>query len=544
MIRKLSIPFLLILLILLVGGSVATAQGPGAPERTPAVSNLGSTFTYQGRLTDGGSPANGTYDFEFKLFDDNAGGSQIGGTVNKDDVAVSDGFFTALLNFGDAFNGTARWLEIGVRPGASVSSYTTLDPRQELTPVPYALALPSLWTEQNATSPNLIGGHYGNETSSGVVGATISGGGSDGLSNIVTDDYGTIGGGSGNQAGDGGPATEQAYATVGGGNSNTASALYSTVGGGRSNTAGDYSSTVSGGDFNTASEEWATIGGGGDNTAAASGAMVGGGRLNSATGGGTTIGGGFQNNASAPYSTVGGGTENSASGMYASIPGGYKNSAAGHSSFAAGRNAKANANGCFVWGDYHNFDLTCENTNRWLARASGGVFFYTNYSLSQGVFLAPNGNAWNSFSDRATKENFTPVDRLTLLENLAAMPIQEYNLKGQNPSIRHFGPVAQDFNAAFGYGESETAINMEDADGVAMAAIQGLYQLVQEKDAQIETLQQQNSDLEARLEKLEKSVGTGSTQDNLIHPTTWLILGGLCLAGAFLGGRWISGGRR
>jgi hypothetical protein len=67
-----------------------------------------------------------------------------------------------------------------------------------------------------------------------------------------------------------------------------------------------------------------------------------------------------------------------------------------------------------------------------------------------------------------------PGNVLALLEMLASLPVQEYSLKSQDPSIRHIGLVAQD-SAAFGYGESDLAINMQDADGVALAAIQGLY---------------------------------------------------------------------
>ena len=79
---------------------------------------VGSAFTYQGRLTDGGAPASGVYDLEFQLFDASAGGSQIGSTQLKDDVSVAEGFFTVTLDFGAAaFAGNARWLSIGVRPG-------------------------------------------------------------------------------------------------------------------------------------------------------------------------------------------------------------------------------------------------------------------------------------------------------------------------------------------------------------------------------------------------------------------------------------------
>ena len=119
-------------------------------ETAPTVpeANVGTSFTYQGYLEDNGSLANGTYDFQFKLFDALNGGLQVGSTVVADNVAVSDGTFSAKLNFGaSAFGGGARWLEILVRPDGG-GGYTTLTPRQELTPAPYALALPGLYTDE------------------------------------------------------------------------------------------------------------------------------------------------------------------------------------------------------------------------------------------------------------------------------------------------------------------------------------------------------------------------------------------------------------
>jgi len=102
---------------------------------------VGTAFTYQGRLTDGGSPANGHYDFKFQLYDAASDGNPVGSTVAQEDVAVSEGLFTVQLDFGtDAFTGEARWLEIGVRPGSG-GTYTILSPRQPLTPAPYALGL-------------------------------------------------------------------------------------------------------------------------------------------------------------------------------------------------------------------------------------------------------------------------------------------------------------------------------------------------------------------------------------------------------------------
>ncbi len=91
-----------------------------------------SSFSYQGKLDDGGNPASGPYDFEFRLFDALSGGTQIGSTVTVNDLNVATGIFTATLDFGaGAFPGANRWLQVSVRPGASVGAYTTLTPRQQ-----------------------------------------------------------------------------------------------------------------------------------------------------------------------------------------------------------------------------------------------------------------------------------------------------------------------------------------------------------------------------------------------------------------------------
>jgi hypothetical protein len=105
---------------------------------TALAAPVGTGFTYQGVLADGGAPAAGPHDLRFLLYDAEVGGSQVGGTVTVDDLAVTDGRIATVLDFGAVFDGNARWLEIHVRPGASTGSYSVLSPRQALTAAPYA----------------------------------------------------------------------------------------------------------------------------------------------------------------------------------------------------------------------------------------------------------------------------------------------------------------------------------------------------------------------------------------------------------------------
>src|SRR5215211_2172637 len=93
-----------------------------------------SAFVYQGKLNDGTLAANGTYQFQFKLFDAVSGGNQIGQTIADLPATVSNGIFAVNLDFGaSSFDGSARFLEIGVRLNGSAQPYTTLNPRQQVT---------------------------------------------------------------------------------------------------------------------------------------------------------------------------------------------------------------------------------------------------------------------------------------------------------------------------------------------------------------------------------------------------------------------------
>ena len=107
--------------------------------------DMGTAFTYQGRLMEDGNPADGLHDFQFRLYNDANTfiGNQLGNTIDINDLDVIDGYFTVELDFNSpsAFNGYARWLQIDVRPGdlSDPCEYTILSPRQEVTPTPYAL---------------------------------------------------------------------------------------------------------------------------------------------------------------------------------------------------------------------------------------------------------------------------------------------------------------------------------------------------------------------------------------------------------------------
>lgn len=387
------------------------------------------------------------------------------------------------------------------------------------------------------STPNLIGGYYDNAVNSSAVGGTIAGGGASGELNIVTDNYGTIGGGRGNQAGnDDSNASSAVHATIGGGHGNQATEHRATVGGGENNTASGRGSVIAGGEGNVSNGGGTTVGGGIDNTASALQSTVAGGLLNQATASASTvaggawckangefsaIGGGSGNETYGDYSTITGGRTNTATGIHSTVAGGRQNTAAGSASIvlggrynvtsgsfslAAGYRAQAVGDNCFVWADGTEADLTCSTNNAWMVRAKGGVTFYSSNDLSNGVTLAAGGGSWGSVSNRNLKENFQPVDVFQLLERVAAMEISTWNYKAQDESIRHIGPMSDEFNGLMEDlgGEDPDRINALDADGVALGAVQGLYHYIKKLEQQNAAQQARIDELEARLSALEQ----------------------------------------
>jgi hypothetical protein len=295
------------------------------------------------------------------------------------------------------------------------------------------------------------------------------------------------------------------------GGTHTITGLDATDSGGSGNTASGNYSTVGGGAQNSATGAESTVGGGNGNTASSNQSIVGGGAINTASGNSSVVGGGFGNIASGGFSTIGGGIANAASGDDSTIPGGASNIASGDSSFAAGSIALAVATGEFVWADStaQAFDPQTANhgwsnaANTFNVRATGGVWFVSgvdaNRQPTTSVFLNPGSGTWGSTSDRAVKENFHAIDARQVLAKVAAMPIETWNYIAEGRHVRHLGPVSQDFWTAFRLGPNDTTITNIDEAGVALAAIQGLHQLMQQKNAEITELKRKLNAIEAKL---------------------------------------------
>lgn len=144
----------------------------------------GTAFTYQGRLNVGSSPANGSYDLRFLLYDNSIGGNQQGPILTNSAIAVSNGLFIVTLDFGNVFPGAARWLDIAVRTNGN-SAFTELSTRQPLTPAPYAI------TAGNVISGGLAAGTYGNAISFTNNSNSFTGNGA-GLNNVNAVSFGGL----------------------------------------------------------------------------------------------------------------------------------------------------------------------------------------------------------------------------------------------------------------------------------------------------------------------------------------------------------------
>jgi trimeric autotransporter adhesin len=342
-----------------------------------------------------------------------------------------------------------------------------------------------------------IGGGCDNAVEAGAICSTIAGG----LSNQagMGASFAFIGGGLGNTI-----TGSTSYASVVGGERNSVEcrADYAAIGGGWNNRIGQAAeaATIAGGRRNQIEHGaiWSTVGGGFSNEVLGQGSTVAGGvdgYINSSY---AFVGGGVRNivEHGADGGSIVGGSGNTVLGSFGAVLGGVGNDA-GTASLAAGTRAKARHAGSFVWGDGTEADVNSIAPNSFTVRAAGGVTFYSSSSLASGVHVPPGAGSWSTLSDRAMKENIKPVNGRAILEKLSTLSLSGWNYCTEDKSIRHLGPMAQDFHAAFGLGSDDKHIATVDADGVALAAIQGLNEIVREKQVEIESLK-------SRLDKLEK----------------------------------------
>jgi hypothetical protein len=350
-----------------------------------------------------------------------------------------------------------------------------------------------------ANTPNTIDGSSQNSISASAPGSTIAGGGGGAglaIPSIAASDtftFGpnaivgsasasTIGGGARNLIEQNAAAVNTVFATIGGGYNNKIYSYFGTIAGGASNISGQAGANSFGG----------------------------------------TVSGGFGNNVFSSYGTISGGNRNQAS-FFATVPGGTDNLAVSSYSFAAGRGAStgndASAavryNGAFVWADSNangavNAPFYASATDQFAVRARGGIVFKVAAATSAGDATAgcslPAGGAasWSCSSDRNLKDDIKAISPKDVLSRVVNLPLSTWQFKGTNR--RHLSPMAQDFWAAFGFGEDDRHITASDVSGVALAAVQGVHNELNVLKAKNAQLQRSNESMRRTTESLQREL--------------------------------------
>jgi hypothetical protein len=519
--------------------------GQGAVPVFPAP--LSTAFTYQGVIEANGRALQGAHDFEFRLFDAASQGNAVGAPVSRAGVVLENGLLVTTLDFGvAAFAGEARWLEIAVRPSGQGASFVTLQPRHALLAAPYALyAL----TPAGPTGPT---GSAGPAGVAGAPGATGPAG-----------PAGAIGP-QGPAGPPGPPGSSDSWARTGNAGTDPTTQFLGTLDPQalefrvnneralRLEPAAAGPNVIAGGALNEVGPAvaGATVAGGGGQIEGDS--IVRPNRVFASFG---TVVGGWNNNVLAP-------------GPFATVVGGRGNIASAPVSLAAGHQALALHANTFVWSDGVTGDFPSSREAEFAVRAAGGLrlvsergvvlngadspmitrgwdtftsgpktglgrwglfmenshlvagipalrdrFFQVAKYLSDGSrqALATVDNSGNlslagslsQNSDRDRKQNLTRINPAEVLARVVDLPISRWEYR-EDPDTPHLGPMAQDFHAAFGLGGDNRHIATLDADGVALAAIQGLHRMVAEKEERLRRVEEENRALMRRLEALER----------------------------------------
>jgi trimeric autotransporter adhesin len=496
-------------------------------------------FTYRGQLEDGSEPAHGRYALRLQMFPVAQGGAALAPAVELTRVEVLDGRFVVPVEI-PALPAPleAAWLEVAVQaagdpnwwplpgrervelkaatcpaawelggnlltsPGqdfVGTLDFTALELRVDGRPALRIEPVDFVRDERRFDVPNVRLGGELNRIDALSSGSIIAGGG--GMSfrgflqpNEMSAQDSFIGSGSGN--------------------------IVAPISGPFPQLAPVNNAALVGGLENVVRGNGAFIGAGFFGTASGATSVVAGGFENSASGSRSAVLGGEANVASGTSAAVPGGLFNTAAGAFSVVPGGANSTAGGDFSFAAGRRAKVRTlqqtgddpscsndrscgdEGSFVWADAQNADLSSSGPNQFIARAAGGFWLGSNstpsfvagrlINTSTGAHLT-TGGTWTNGSSRALKEGFLPVDAAAVLAGVLDLPLLRWRYRDSPQEGEHLGPMAEDFAARFGLGAGSEAISTVDADGVALAAIQGL-------NAKLEA---ENAALRERLDRLE-----------------------------------------
>jgi hypothetical protein len=445
----------------------------------------GTAFSYQGRLDTNDVPYTGSAEIQATLWNAASAGSQIAAnTPAIISVEVVNGLFLLPLEFGASFNGADRWLQLEVR--SSLGAFTPLSPRQPLTPTPYAI---HGWTAQTAITV----GPGGVTTASFAAGAVDSAAIAD--TSVSTADLANN-------------AVTSAKISNG---AVTAVKLAPSIGVWTQSGNNVYRSSGRVGIGESAPAVPLHVAGGTDTALGGGGYLV----MGSLTGENISMDNNeimarnngnpdtlYLNVDSGPVAI---GTASTATDYKVRINGGTNSGAIIFASSTSETQPVLRLDSASGLGSVLRAEHTSSGPTAILVNKANGSHLVCYGGVNGDVlrvFISGIGNIYaTSFielSDRNAKENFQEVDPGAVLEKVANLPISRWNFK-EDSETPHIGPMAQDFYAAFGLGPDDKHIATVDADGVALAAIQGL-------NTKVESGKQKTQSLEQRLEQKETEI--------------------------------------
>lgn len=192
---------------------------------------------------------------------------------------------------------------------------------------------------------------------------------------------------------------------------------------------------------------------------------------------------------------------------------GYRVTADADWSTALGyRATTAGHEGSFVWGgtlsgaSATTDSIEAAADGEFAARAPGGFRFRTNQTLTTGCNLPAGSGVFSCSSSRALKNNFGNVDGEDVLGRIRSVPVSTWSYLSEGTQVRHIGPFAEDFHAAFGVGTDDRSIGLLDIDGVNFAGVRALEQRTTDQAAQIRLLKDELAERDRRVESLEERV--------------------------------------
>jgi hypothetical protein len=431
-----------------------------------------ASFSYHGTLKDGGVSAEGKYDMELTLYSASSGGSVIAGPLMLYAVPIHGGSFSTEADFGPlAKSPSQAWVGVKLR-NAGAGEFAAL-PGRSVVSAGDASVCPGAWTlAGNAGNP--AGSYLGTADNQPLI---LEANGQP-LATFI----GSTGSTPANSVALGNGASATGYADFAAGDGTSATGPAATAFGAGSQAIG-HTSFAAGQNAianNNGSFVWA------DDSSNSSFSSTGVDQFVIRAAGGVGIG---SNNPSGRDLLVSGND-----GVFVEN-GGSANSAIFGSSLATTGTASGVVGASFSASGY---GVTAENLNAGTAlyvSSSGGSAPVIN--TSTGASLTAGG-VWQNFSDRNGKEGFASIDVESVLSKVVALPVTNWFYKTEGESVRHVGPMAQDFSAAFGLGSTDRAIGTVDEEGIALAAIQGLNKKLESENSSL------RSDLEALRTRLDK----------------------------------------